>query len=151
VGTPALPFQADVASNPTPRAGRKRPFGLYAITALLIANAVLIMLDASHSYVAGLALPRWFLRALTRADLDQAIRLVSAGGFFLVAVGIWTLHRWAWAALMILVGAALGEGILSYMRGDPNYLIMLFNVLIVLYLNQRGVQRLFRSDAPQAA
>jgi hypothetical protein len=146
-----LPTQADVAPDLPSHAARKRPFGLYAITALLLTNAVLIVLDASHSYVAGLALPRWILQTLTRADLDQVIRLVSGSGFVLVAMGIWTLHRWAWAALMILVGAALGEGILRYMRGDPNYLIMLFNVLIVLYLNQRSVQRLFRPDAARAA
>ena len=127
---------------------RKRPFGLYAITALLLTNAVLIALDVSHSPVgmgAALGLPRWMLRTLINLDLDRVIRYVTAAGFFLVSIGIWTLHRWAWAALMILVGAALGEGILRYTRGDPNYLVMLVNVLIVFYLNQRSVQRLFRA------
>ena len=131
-----------------PGNSRKRPFGLYAITALLFTNSVLIALDVSHSPVglgAALGLPRWVLNTLVNVDLDRVLRILTAAGFFLVAIGIWTLHRWAWAVLMILVGAALGEGILRYNRGDPNYLIMLFNVLIVFYLNQRSVQRLFRT------
>jgi hypothetical protein len=138
---------ASVVDAP-PGSSRKRPFGLYAITALLFTNSVLIALDVSHSPVglgAALGLPRWMLSTLVNVDLDRVLRILTAAGFFLVAIGIWTLHRWAWAALMILVGAALGEGILRHTRGDPNYLIMLFNVLIVFYLNQRSVQRLFRT------
>ena len=73
------------------------------------------------------------------------IRLASAAGFFAVSIGIWTLRRWAWVALMIVVGMALGEGILRYFGREPRYLTMLLNVLIVFYLNQRSMQRLFKS------
>jgi hypothetical protein len=148
------PGRTTNGTSPTPQSARKRPFGLYAIIALLLANAVLIALDVSRSYVSlgiEFGLPRPALRGLDDADIDRLIRYIAAGGFFVVAVGIWTLRPWAWAALMILIGVALGEGILRYARSEPRYLIMLFNVLIVFYLNQRSVQRLFRHDAHSAA
>ncbi|HSL72046.1 MAG TPA: hypothetical protein VK864_17490 [Longimicrobiales bacterium] len=147
-----MALQPNIEAAPVlQRAAPKRPFGLYAITTLLLINATLIALDLSRSYVglfAALGLPRWALGALSDADADRLLRILFAGGFAAVSIGIWTLRRWAWAALMILVGTSLSEGILRYMRGEPRYLIMLFNVLIVLYLNQRSVQRLFTHISP---
>ena len=134
------------------RRSSKRPFGLYAITFLLLVNAVLIALDVTRTYVSlGLDLGLAPSGALSHSDIDRVLRLLSAGGYLAVAIGIWTLRRWAWVALMIVVGIALGEGIIRYLRHEPRYLIMLFNVLIVFYLNQRNVQRLFRPDQPEAA
>ena len=141
-----LPANADIAEAGAVNQ-RKRPFGLYAITALLLINAVLIALDESHSYVAlslSLGLPRWMLSAFSYLAIDRFLRFAMAGGFVAVSLGIWTLDRWAWAALMIMVGTALGESILRYFHHEPNYPVMVFNVLIVFYLNQRSVQRLFR-------
>ena len=129
-------------------AGR-RPFGLYAIITLILVNAVLIALDVSRSYVSlGLefGLERPTLPGLDDVEVDRLLRLVVAGAWFIVAVGLWALRRWAWTALMIMVGIALGEGLLLYMRGEPRYVIMLFNVLTVFYINQRSVQLLFLND-----
>jgi hypothetical protein len=131
---------------------QKRPFGLYAITILLVTNATLVALDVSRSYVSlglefGLAPPG----GLIGTRIDAVLRLIAAGGYFAVAIGIWTLRRWAWAVLMILVGIALGEGIIRYLRHEPRYLIMLFNIMIVFYLNQRSVQQLFRHEQPSSA
>jgi hypothetical protein len=136
--------RARVPAQPAQPRAAKRPFGLYAIVVLLLTNAALIALDVSRSYVSlgldlGVTLP-----GLDHARIDWLLRLLAAAGFVLVALGIWTLRRWAWVALMIVVGAALGEGLLRYARGEPRYLIMLFNVLIVFYLNQHSVQRVFR-------
>ena len=105
-------------------------------------------LDASRSYVrlgAEIGLPRPGMPGLEDADLDRLIRYAAAAGYFVVAVGLWTFRRWAWAALMIVVGLSLGEGIVWYLRGEPRYATMLCNVLIVFYLNQRELQRLFPS------
>ncbi|MGH7555239.1 MAG: hypothetical protein ACREMQ_19730 [Longimicrobiales bacterium] len=53
---------------------------------------------------------------------------------------------------MIVVGVALGEGIVLYARHEPRSLNMLINVLFVFYLNQREVRGLFpRSDPGHAA
>jgi uncharacterized membrane protein (DUF2068 family) len=82
---------------------------------------------------------------LEDADIDRLIRYVAAAGYFVVAVGLWTFRRWAWAALMIVVGLSLAEGIVFCLRGEPRYATMLCNVLIVFYLNQRELQHLFQS------
>jgi hypothetical protein len=131
-------------------AGR-RPFGLYAIITLILVNAVLIALDVSRSYVSlglefGLELP-----GLDDVGVDRLLRLLIAGAWFVVAVGLWALRRWAWTALMIMVGIALGAGLLLYMRGEPRYIIMLFNVMTVFYINQRSVQLLFLNDRATSA
>jgi hypothetical protein len=133
---------------------RRRPFGLYAIITLILVNAVLIALDVSRSYVSlglefGLARPT--LPGLDDVEVDRLLRLLIAGAWFIVAVGLWALRRWAWTALMIMVGIALGEGLLLYMRGEPRYVIMLFNVLTVFYINQRSVQLLFLNDHATSA
>src|SRR5262245_37326646 len=130
-----------------PTAPRKRPFGLYAIILLLFINGTLIALDVSRSYVSlgiTLGLPRPTLPGINNVDVDRVGRFLTAAVYYLVAIGVYTLRRWGWTALMILIGVALGEGIIRYYRGEPRYLIMMFNVLIVFYLNQRNVQRLFR-------
>jgi hypothetical protein len=129
----------------------RRPFGLYAIITLILVNAVLIALDVSRSYVSlgiefGLALP-----GLDEVEVDRLLRLLIAGAWFIVAVGLWALRRWAWTALMIMVGIALGVGLLLYMRGEPRYIIMLFNVMTVFYINQRSVQLLFLNDRATSA
>lgn len=137
------------AEGPAATSAGRRPFGLYAIITLILVNAVLIALDVSRSYVSlGLefGLERPTLPGLDDVEVDRLLRLVVAGAWFIVAVGLWALRRWAWTALMIMVGIALGEGLLLYMRGEPRYVIMLFNVLTVFYINQRSVQLLFLND-----
>ena len=133
---------------------RRRPFGLYAIITLILVNAVLIALDVSRSYVSlGLefGLERPTLPGLDDMEVDRLLRLLIAGAWFIVAVGLWALRRWAWTVLMIMVGIALGEGLLLYTRGEPRYVIMLFNVLTVFYINQRSVQLLFLNDHATSA
>ena len=128
---------------------RHRPFGLYAIIALLLLNAILIVLDVTRSYIGlttELGLPPPRLPGLDDDDVNRAARYLSAGGYAAAALGLWTLRRWAWVALMIVVGLALAEGLFRYARADPRYATMALNVLIVFYLNQRDVQRLFQRD-----
>lgn len=142
------------AEGSKPASDRRRPFGLYAIITLILVNAVLITLDVSRSYVSlGLefGLERPTLPGLDDVEVDRLLRLLIAGAWFIVAVGLWALRRWAWTALMIMVGIALGEGLLLYMRGEPRYVIMLFNVLTVFYINQRSVQHLFLNDPATSA
>jgi hypothetical protein len=137
------------AEGSDPASDRRRPFGLYAIITLILVNAVLTALDVSRSYVSlGLefGLERPTLPGLDDMEVDRLLRLLIAGAWFIVSVGLWALRRWAWTALMIMVGIALGEGLLLYLRGEPRYVIMLFNVLTVFYINQRSVQLLFLND-----
>lgn len=64
-----------------------------------------------------------------------------------IAGGLWLMRRWAWVATMIWTGVSLAIGLITYYQGTPNYFSMIFNVLIVLYLNQREVQLAFETRA----
>ncbi len=133
---------------------RKRPFGLYAITGLLLVNAILIALDESRSYVGigvSLGVPIPSVPGIHDADIDRVVRYVAAAAYLAAAIGIWAFRRWAWAALMIVVGISLADGIVRYTREQPEYLTMLLNLLIVFYLNQRDVQLLFQGGRGDAA
>lgn len=59
-------------------------------------------------------------------------------------VGILRLRSWAWLVAMIAQGINLVTELIDYSRGEANYLSMLISVIIVLYLNQRDVQQVFR-------
>ena len=65
------------------------------------------------------------------------------------AIGLWMMLRWAWVATMLWTGVNLALGLWDYGQGDPNYVSMLINVLIVFYLNLREVQEAF--NKPRSA
>lgn len=125
---------------------RKRPFGLIAIIILQTVQAVAW---------AGL------LYAYTRPELTEEIEAfldissvayaVQIGSMLLLLVAlpaVWLLKRWGWILLMLQLGISLSMGIWQFFDGAPNYLIMVLNVFIVFYLNQRDVQQLFEKEAP---
>lgn len=92
----------------------------------------------------------WFL-LLTIGSQDRVALLFSAflwSGLGVLALAsalaLWRLHSWAWAAGMTLQMMALISALVSYLRGSPNYLAMLFGVVIVFSLNQFEVQDTFR-------
>jgi uncharacterized membrane protein (DUF2068 family) len=90
---------------------------------------------------------------LNLADLDL-LAVVLEAIFSLVSVyGLWRLRRWAWYLIMLQLGLGMTTDLYNYYNEAPEYLSMLFNVLIVLYLNQREVQQAFvrRTHAPAAA
>lgn len=139
IARPSRPAVVDAA----PRT-RGRPFGVVAVVVLLLLSGVSYVLDRYVRYVElghYLGLPAL---GADGAAVNQAARYAVAGLFALLAVGMWRLQRWAWVATMLLIGASLGVGLLRYGRGEPRYVTMLLNILIVFYLNQRDVQALFR-------
>jgi hypothetical protein len=129
---------------------RRRPFGLYMVIALILANALALALEAILVY--------FRLPGATSADLQDlfAVRAVDSlarallvvtvavlAALIAVAFGLWRLRRWAWVATMIIIGIGLATDILGYFHGNPHYAGMLVHVLIVFYLNDREVQSLF--------
>jgi hypothetical protein len=66
-----------------------------------------------------------------------------------LVVGLYRLRRWAWVGAMLFVGIGVSVGIIQYVRGLPLYGMMLLNVFIVFYLNQRDVQAIFERGRPQ--
>jgi uncharacterized membrane protein (DUF2068 family) len=90
------------------------------------------------------------LKALTGSDLVVtkntviSLTLAEAIWYGILAFGFWQLRRWAWIWVMISQGYTLTLDCWKYFQGQPEYLPMSISVIIVLYLNQREVQRVFR-------
>ena len=63
---------------------------------------------------------------------------------FICALALWRLHKFGWVAAMLLQMVALIYALVVYLRGSPNYLAMVFGVVIVFILNNQEVQDVFR-------
>jgi carbon starvation protein CstA len=61
----------------------------------------------------------------------------------IVIAGLLTKQRWAWVMTMIIIGISLLIGILEYFQESPRYINMLIGVIIVFYLNERNVRRVY--------
>ena len=133
----------------------KRPFGVTIIAILKLLNALAIL---SAIGVLAIALSGGDLERIEQQfEQENDLRLTSIVLGMLglvVAIGLWRLRFWAWAGIMILTGLSLATNLMNYFRGDPLYVAMAFDVLVVFYLNQRDVRRAFipRADhAPEVA
>jgi uncharacterized membrane protein (DUF2068 family) len=131
-------------AEPITRASR--PFGLYAIIILqgITVIAFLIVTVWAPEEVLERLPP-----LIAHPRMLQSVAAVVVALFLINAAGLWWLRRWAWQLTMIVTGASLLTGIIQYYRGNPAYLQMVTDLFIVLYLNQRNVQRCFeRRRAP---
>ncbi len=93
-------------------------------------------------------LPVHFLGKVTIHAVLVLIFGVSALALAITAVGLWLLKRWAWVATMVLVGIGLFTGIWQVLLGRPLDITLLFNVIVVFYLNSRDVQNAFSRRTP---
>jgi hypothetical protein len=125
---------------------RRRPFGLYAVIVLLLAQNLVIAVQPEEVRI-GIA--RLLPEDVGDTTAVRVFSLVLAIIFLFVMVGLWRLKRWAWVTTMIVVGIGLTLGIIQYLRDTPLYWTMLFNVFIVFYLNQRDVQDVFERRRPR--
>jgi hypothetical protein len=125
---------------------RRRPFGLYAVIVLLVAQNFVIAVQPDNVRI-GLA--RFLPEDVDDSTAVRVLSTVLAVAFLTVIVGLWRLKRWAWVATMIFVGIGLTIGIIQYFRDLPLYWTMITNVFIVFYLNQRDVQDAFERRRPR--
>ncbi|NIV34356.1 MAG: hypothetical protein GWN58_34320 [Anaerolineae bacterium] len=127
--------------NPEPK--QKRPVGLVVIIVLQLALALLEAL-----YLLGWKQSVLALRLLVRNPIfyTEIVGWVLAGLLLLAVLGLLLQKRWGWIISMILTGFGLFYTIWSYFQGTPRYFPMLIYVIMVLYLNQHDVQRLFREQ-----
>ena len=133
--------------NPQPK--QKRPVGLVVIIVLQLALAVLEAL-----YLLGWKQSAVALRLIMKNPIfyTDVAGWVLVGLLLLAVLGLLLQKRWGWITTMILTGFGLFYTIWSYFQGTPRYFPMLIYVIMVLYLNQRDVQRIFREQAsPEAA
>ena len=131
----------------------KRPFGVTLIGGLLlIQGAVLLVQVAADVWllitqgsvgsrpqiavnIAGLSLNEWL-----SAIVDGALSILSIA----VGVGILRMRPLAWFLAMVLQGWTLATLLLNhFIQGGGNYASMLLAVVIVFYLNTRGVREPF--------
>ena len=73
----------------------------------------------------------------------DAIALVILVVGLIIAIGLWRLHRWAWAGVMIWTGVNLATALYQYFHGRPDYAAMAEGMVVVFYLNQRDVRQAF--------
>ena len=91
---------------------------------------------------------------MTVPDLDNSLPLVvviaiTIAAILAVSIGLFLLKRWAWIAVMILIGFNLLYGIVYYLNGGQPFVSLLLDVISVFYLNQSTVQAAFeRRPAP---
>jgi len=74
--------------------------------------------------------------------LDAASLAISLIGSA-VAIGLWFLQRWSWAAVMAVLGADMAIDLYGYFNDSPAYISMLLSVVAVFYMNQREVRQAF--------
>ena len=123
------------------RRTRRRPFGVTVIIGIQVLALIssVIALAVDYATLTG------------RLDIDP--NTISIGDIFFLIItmvlslvsiyGLWRMRRWAWFITMLDLGISMCVDIYSYFYGVPSYWSMLFNVLIVFYLNQRDVQNAF--------
>lgn len=132
----------------------QRPFGLKAIVALLLVQAIAGAVIVAAYFFEHQNLFGQLGAASNALSLASALvisQLALAPLRLAAAIGLWRLHHWAWLLNMILLAYALAFEIVAFFLAQPNYLMMVLGVVMVFYLNQREVQDLFADRAAKVA
>ena len=121
----------------------KRPFGIYAIIVLQLLNILANFTDVIRVQrgLATLALPN-----VQDSRILAVVNIVIAVILIFIIIGLWRYQYWAWFATMVVTGIALILGIWQYFHGGSPYVNLLINSLVVLYLNQRDLRRIFEDQ-----
>lgn len=149
---------AETAVPSRRRRPRHRPFGVLVLCALLVFQAVLVLLaglaflqvDTTDMADTNFALSALGLDFSVAPDAGLAIRLLTIGFAtvfvltFVQVVLLLLLKRIGWVLTMLVVGAALFLQLLSiWLGGQADSLSMLLYAVTALYLNQSDVRRVF--------
>lgn len=135
----------------------KRPFGVYAIVALLmlaVAASVLEILRVQAQLVGFWQTADEILREyngltdLTAYLFTDPTMVTVANGvvilfWLMLIMGMWQMKRWGWLLVMIFTGINLIVTLVRYFNDEPDYVSMLINVAVTFYLNDRNVQRAY--------
>lgn len=121
----------------------KRPFGIYAIIVLQLLNILANFTDVIRVQrgLSTLALPN-----VQDSRILAVVNIVIAVILIFIIIGLWRYQYWAWFATMVVTGIALILGIWQYFHGGSPYVNLLINSLVVLYLNQRDLRRIFEDQ-----
>lgn len=134
---------------PTPAAPRKRPFTLKALNALLLLRGAFYV----FSFFVLLMPSETVAETITPMTLieEGAVALFMGVLNLALAFGMWRLQPWAWRLTIITAGMLLIIDMWSFFGGERELLRtagLLINVMIVFYLAQSDVRRLFAASLP---
>jgi hypothetical protein len=117
----------------------KRPFGVYVLIAVL----VLLALDGAVDILRiSRGEPAQTLPDLS-AGIERIVFVALVAFFFILSIGLWRLHSWAWFTAMITGGLTLFYCIWHSTNGGSPYITMLLVIVMVLYLNLTEVKAAF--------
>jgi hypothetical protein len=119
---------------------RKRPFGVLVLILLQILSILGVALDVA---VVQIGQPSIFFGTVENPSLLLAFQILYIFYLLVVVAGLWQLQRWAWFIIMVQLGVTMALELWLYFLGNPFYLGMVVNVIMVFYLNQRDVQQAF--------
>jgi uncharacterized membrane protein (DUF2068 family) len=132
----------------------QRPFGLKAIVALLLVQAIAGALVVA-AYVIGSQNPQVQLSSAPNTLLAASALVISQLALaplrLAAAIGLWRIHHWAWLLTMMVLAYTLASEIIAFFLTQPNFLMMVLGVVTVFYLNQREVQDLFADRETKVA
>jgi hypothetical protein len=141
-------LQEDVLALPGDARGarRRRPFGLLAICILLTLEAAVGMIVLLFLAATVIVHPAFAVQI----PVYNYLVLLEIIGAIAAATGLWAGRRWAWYLTMLVLAGTMTTDMWRFIHGQPEYISMLINVLMVFYLNQQEVRSLFMEPAQTA-
>jgi hypothetical protein len=136
---------------------KKQPI---AVTVIAVAIVVLFLIRLYQVFeplfrqqvfqngITGRLFEGWKLTSLSMALLSSVSYFILSLAGIVVLIGFLRLRRWSWILLIAWTGLSLLITLINYFYGQPNYAVMLSNVIIAFALSNADVQRIFgiRSD-----
>lgn len=94
------------------------------------------------------ALTLYFTYEPSRQQFDELGYLETAGfavasAGLAISIGLWLLKRWAWVAIMAVLGFDMAIDLYGYVYDTPSYVSMVLSVIAVFYMNQHDVRQAF--------
>jgi hypothetical protein len=119
-----IPMPGDAMTPPT----GERPLGVMILAILNFLQGLLIMVTGFLIF----AFPFFGV-------IGGAVVFLIGFFFFYIGLGLWNLKDWAWtwAMLLNILGAIIN-------LFGQNWLALIVNVVIILYLNAPDIRRIFR-------
>lgn len=131
---------------------RKRPVAVTVVAAITLVAALLALTLA----LAALG-PAGLWEEARTVPLFAGLRLTKTGDLFFraliqltfgvvtiaLSIGLFGVRRWAWVGLMAWTGMNLALNLVRYWYRQPDYLSVLFDVVVIFTLNLAEVQEAF--------
>ena len=126
-------------------ANRRRPPSVTLVATLYIVQSVLALIPIVAG-IAAIVVPN-DTTPPPELTSEHSIALFGAAfvctGLLVAAIGLLRVRRWGWTVAMATQCMVLTLGLVTYLGGQPSFLLMTLGALSVLLLNQRDVRLIF--------